>query len=308
MTSALLAALAALAAGLVVWGLTLLVREGISTRRLVHDVSGLPAAGMGSIRIALDRRLARTRMGVGLRVAADELGLTRLRPIDVVLGCTAAMVVVWIVVTNVLSTVLAPIFALAIPPLLVGLVRRERSRRQQKFVAQMPQLARVLSNATGAGLSLRTAVETAAEEMAEPACTEMGKVAQSMSFGRSLDEALKELQTRLPSREVAVLANTLIVSARSGGSLITSLRRIADTLQERRQTRREVQTALSEARSTALLIPVIGLGSLFMVRSMDPTAIDRMLGNATGQVIFGVAGVMYALGGFLFLRVTRSKL
>ena len=53
---------------------------------------------------------------------------------------------------------------------------------------------------------------------------------------------------RLPSREVAVLVSTLLVSARSGGSLVTALRDIADTLEARKETRREVRT---DARAVA---------------------------------------------------------
>jgi tight adherence protein B len=130
-------------------------------------------------------------------------------------------------------------------------------------------------------------------------------VAHALAIGESLERALEGLEERLPAREVAVLVSTLIVSSRAGGSLITSLRNIADTLEERKQTRREVQTLLAEARSTALLIPVVGVGSLFLLDTVKDNAIDHMLSQPLGQLIFLAALVMYAIGFLVFRHVTR---
>ncbi len=95
----------------------------------------------------------------------------------------------------------------------------------------MPEIARVLANATNAGLSIATAIAIAGDELDEPARGELQQVSVSLSFGNDIESALEELRDRLPSREVGVLMSTLLVSARSGGSLVTSLRTIADTLE-----------------------------------------------------------------------------
>lgn len=301
----------ALAAALIVaaLGTRMIVGETVRQRALVLavvDTDGLTAFGRGRMRV--DRALMRTRLGVLLSVALEQGGLRRFRVIDGMVAIVVVMIAVFVFVAQFLSLTLAPVLALSVVPLVFAVIRRERQQRREKFIAQMPQLARVLSNATSAGLALRTAIELASEELPEPASSEMGRVAQALSVGESIENALTTLERRLPSREVVVLVSTLIVSARAGGSLISSLRRIAETLDERKQTRREILTSLAEARSTAMLIPVIGLASLFMLRSIDPDAIDTMLSRTLGQVIFLVAAVMYAIGFFLFRRITRVDL
>lgn len=287
-------------------GVRMLVGDAMRQRSLILaavDTDGLTAFGRG--RRHVDRALMRTRLGVLLSVALEQAGLRRFRAIDGMAAIVGVMIAVFAFVAKFLSLTLAPIVALSIIPLVVAVVRRERQQRREKFIAQMPQLARVLSNATSAGLALRTAIELAAEELPEPASSEMSRVAQALSVGESIENALTTLERRLPSREVVVLVSTLIVSARAGGSLISSLRRIAETLDERKQTRREILTSLAEARSTAMLIPVIGIASLFMLRSIDPNAIDTMLSRPVGQLIFLAAAVMYTIGFFLFKRITR---
>lgn len=296
-----------IAAVLALVGIVTYLGSVLAQRDLIVQVGDAQDSGQQRARLAADGALMRTRLGQALSVGVDELGFARLRSIDAVLVILGAMLLLMVAVGTFLSWLLAPLLALLVPPAAYVWVRREQQRRKERFIGQMPQLARVLSNATDAGLALRTAIELAAEELGEPASSEMARVAQAMSVGESVEDALGRLEKRLPSREVVVLVSTLIVSSRAGGALITSLRRIAETLEERKQTRREIQTMLSEARSTAFLIPVVGLMSLFMLRQIDDRAIDRLLSDPIGQLIVGVAIVMYAVGFFLFNRATRVE-
>jgi tight adherence protein B len=299
---------AAIAAVFATMGFGTLIAERVRQQHFVADVSDVADGPIGRLRRRADVLIMRTRLGQLLSVGLEEFGLRRFRAIDALLGVLAAMLLVLLLVGNLLSWGLAPIIALAVAPAVYLLVRREQQQRKEKFIAQMPQLARVLSNAAQAGLALRTAVELAAEELPEPASSEMGRVAQSLAVGESIEVALTNLERRLPSREVVVLVSTLVVSARAGGSLISSLRRIAETLDERKQTRREILTLLAEARSTAILIPIIGVVSLFMLRQLDEHAIDKMLADTIGRAIFLAAGILYTVGFLLFRRITRVDL
>ncbi len=151
---------------------------------------------------------------------------------------------------------------------------RARDRRREKFVQQIPELARVLSNATNAGLSIATSWVVAEDELAEPAKSEIRRLNASVRFGASLEEAMLQLNDRLPSREVRVLMSTLVVSARSGGSLVTALREISQTLDDRKEVRREVRTTLAQARSTSILVTLLGVVMLFLLNA-DPARHGR---------------------------------
>src|SRR5205823_2762244 len=109
-------------------------------------------------------------------------------------------------------------------------IRRRLAQRRDQFVTQLPELARVLSNATSAGLAIRTAVEMAAGELDDPAGGELRRVAEELRLGQSIDVALANLEARMPSREVGVLIGTLIIQHRAGGSLVNALRDMATTL------------------------------------------------------------------------------
>lgn len=253
-----------------------------------------------------DRRFRRTRPGRWVEQQLVLAGI-RYRPLDVVAVTLAAGVIA----TYLLARLMAPVFGL------LGLVlaaqglrvflRRARDKRREDFIAQMPELARVLANATSAGLSIRTAIEMAGDELAEPASTEMRRVSDAMRFGGSLDDSLCEIMHRLPSREIAVLVSTLLVSARSGGSLVTSLRDIADTLESRKEVRREVRTILAQSVLTGYMVIGMGVLILMAVNGIRPGTIQLMTQRTLGQAAFLVAAMLYLLGMLMIRRIARIE-
>ncbi|GLF94378.1 type II secretion system F family protein [Streptomyces yaizuensis] len=271
------------------------------------QIGELPAAAGRRRRFhALDRRMRTTRLGrtVERRIAATGLDVTPGEYAVYVLGTVVAGYLV-------VGAVFAPFFG-AVAALLIlwgarGFLEWQRFKRTEAFISQLPELTRVLANATQAGLALRTALAMAAEELDDPAGHELGIVADQLAVGQSLDDALGALAERLPSRELIVLVTTLILANRAGGQVVTSLRNLTQSLEERKETRREVTTMLSQIKVTALAVPLLGLGFLLMINSMTPGALDRMTGSVVGQAATLVAFGLYGLGAFLIRRVSRIQ-
>ena len=210
-----------------------------------------------------------------------------------------------------LARLLAPAFGvigLAAGYLLLrGWLRRSRERRRERFVQQIPELARVLSNAANAGLSITTAWVVAEGEMAEPARTEIQRLNAAVRFGTSPEEAMLQLNERLPAREVRVLMSTLVVAARSGGSLIKALRDISLTLDDRKEVRREIRTTLAQSRATGLLVTVMGVGILLALNAIQPGTVERMTQTLIGQIALVVSFGMFLAGHLTVRRMTRIE-
>ncbi|MEN8651229.1 type II secretion system F family protein [Streptomyces sp. 21So2-11] len=248
----------------------------------------------------LDRRLRKTTLGkkIQLRLSATGLDLTAGEFLVYVLGGVAAL---WLIAASVLAPFFGPVAGLVAVWSGVAFLNWQRQKRIEAFINQLPDLSRILANATAAGLALRTALSMAAEELEAPAGEELATVANHLSVGRSIDDALGELAERLPSRELVVLVTTLVLSNRAGGTVVGSLRNLTETLEERKETRREVRTMLSEVNATAYTIPLLGLGAMIMLNSVTPGSMARMTSNPLGQIIVLVAIGLYA-AGFIAMR------
>ncbi|WP_031083449.1 type II secretion system F family protein [Streptomyces sp. NRRL WC-3549] len=284
---------------------------GRAQRQLLFDrmsQTGQPAVGGRTRRFrGIDRRLRRTALGkrIGRKITSTGLDLT---PGEYVVYVVAALLALYFVV----GSVFAPFFGLL--AVLLGLwggnafLNWQRGRRTEAFINQLPELTRVLANATQAGLALRTAIGMAVEELDNPAQEELRQVADRLAVGHSLEDALNELVERLPSRELTVLVSTLILSNRAGGTIVSSLRNLTETLEERKETRREVTTLLSQVKVTAVAVPILGLGFLLLINGMRAGALDDMTGSTPGRIAVVIAAGLYALGFFFINRLTRVRI
>ncbi|KUO11831.1 type II secretion system F family protein [Streptomyces sp. DSM 15324] len=252
----------------------------------------------------LDRRLRRTRTGRGLerRLAATGLDVT---PGEFFVSMLATVAGLWLVGQAVLAPFFGPLAGLLGLWAALQFLNWQRQKRIERFINQLPELARILANATHAGLALRTAIGMAAEELEAPAGEELAKVADQLAIGHSIDDALGELAERLPSRELVVLVTTLILSNRAGGQVVGALRNLTETLEERKETRREVRTQLSQVNMTSYAVPVLGVGALFLMDGVNDGTLDRMTSSAVGQACVIVAFGLYAVGFVLIRRMSR---
>ncbi|SDL91758.1 type II secretion system F family protein [Streptomyces wuyuanensis] len=254
----------------------------------------------------VDRRLRGTGLGkrIERKIATTGLDLT---PGEYVVYVIGALLAVYFTI----GAVFAPFFGVLAA--VIGLwganafLNWQRAKRTEAFINQLPEFTRVLANATQAGLAMRTALAMAAEELDDPAGEELMRVADQLAVGHTLDDALGELAERLPSRELVVLVTTLVLSNRAGGQVVSSLRNLTETLEERKETRREVTTLLSQVKVTALAVPLLGLSFLLMINAIRPGALDKMTASVVGQFAVVIAFGMYAVGFFLIRRMSRIR-
>ncbi|MDF4253716.1 type II secretion system F family protein [Streptomyces sp. WMMB303] len=306
---------AALAACVLAAAGVLLYASGRARRRaLLHrlDRDGGPAPALppgtgGRQRFAgVDRRVRATGAGRRLQAKLAATGLD-LTPGEYVVYLTALVAVLWLLASSVLAPFFGPIAGLVGVLAANAFLAHQRQRRTEQFIGQLPELARILANATSAGLALRTALGMAAEELEAPAGDELRLVTDQLAVGRSVDDALNELAERLPSRELVVLVTTLVLANRAGGTIVASLRNLTTTLEERKETRREVRTMLAEVNATAFTIPLLGLGAMLMMNSMMPGALARVTGSPVGQVAMVVAVGLFAAGFLVIRRLGRIE-
>ncbi|MCD9142669.1 type II secretion system F family protein [Streptomyces albireticuli] len=289
-------------AGLLVYAAGRAQRRALVDR--LSDAPALPPAGRPRHFAGLDRRLRATRAGRRLerRLASTGLDVT---PAEFAVGTVTAAAGLWLVAAGALAPFFGPLAGGVAVWSASGVLTWQRRKRIERFINQLPELSRILANATQAGLALRTALAMAAEEMEAPAGEELAKVADKLAVGHSVDDALGELAERLPSRELVVLVTTLVLSNRAGGTVVSSLRNLTRTLEERKETRREVRTQLSQVTVTAYVVPLMGIGTLLLMDRIAPGSIDRMTSGFLGQAAVVAAFCLYGVGFLVIRKLSR---
>lgn len=261
----------------------------------------------GERRRRVNQWFRRTRWGqqLDLRLAGANLPLG---PFDFAVLVGTVAIVLALVVRSFLGYLGALIVVVAVIATAGKLLERRRKQRVVAFIGQLPDLARLLANATQAGLALRTAVDLVVKELPEPASAEFKEVQRQMALGHSLNDALSDLHRRLPSRDLEVLVRTLLVQSQAGGRLSTSLTTIAATLDERRELERELRNSVSGAVFSGYTVLLIGVGAVFLMNIVQPGSLDLMATSLVGQIILVVAGAMFVLGVILIQRITKVEI
>jgi tight adherence protein B len=290
-------------AGVVIGGLGYLERAEL----MRSETLGARGGFRRNVIAPANRRFVGTRTGGRVQDALLRAGIERVLPLEGLAGGIAAVVAVTWAASRLLAAPWALLCGAAAVFAVRGWVRHRQRQQLIRFLGQMPELARVLSNATSAGLSIRTAIEMAAEELQPPVRDELRLVVRELQVGTPLEEALTHLEQRLSGRELRVLVGTLIISQRAGGSLITALRHISDTLEDRKELNREVRTVLAQATYTGYLVVVMGIGLLLLINGISPGLLRKMTAEVIGQIALVVAVGLFGLGVVIIRRMTRIE-
>jgi tight adherence protein B len=281
---------------------------GVAQREALQQRTALDVVEAGSARWInrLDVRLRRSGAGRWLHRRLERAGLGW-RVVDVWLGLIALGLVTYLITSPFISWWFALLAVVGVIRLALSYFDLREAKRRDLFVAQLAEVARVLSNATSAGLALRSAIRMAADEMTEPAGLELKRLSDELDVGTSLNDALTNLQDRLPSRELSLLTRTLIIQARAGGAVVTALRGMSETLESRKDLRREIQTMLSGAVYTSWLVLILGAGSLMMLNLIAPGTLHKVTSSLVGQITLIVAALLYGLGFLMIRKTTRIE-
>ena len=181
-------------------------------------------------------------------------------------------------------------------------IERRRGQRRDLFVAQLPDVARLLANGASAGLSLPAAIQLAARELDDPAGTEMRSVVEQLRVGQPVDDALEGLRERLPSRELGVLMTTLVIQQRAGGDTVRALNELGHTLEARKDLPREIRTLLSGSVFTRWLVAGIGVVTILLLNVISPGVMREMTTSVVGLGAIAVAGTLWTVAFFLIRR------
>ena len=183
-----------------------------------------------------------------------------------------------------------------------------RAKRREAFIAQLPDLARVLSNGASAGLSLAGVDRARGARDAEPAAAEMRTVVEQMRVGQPLDAALEALRERLPSREVSVLMSTLVIQHRAGGDTVQALSELSTTLDARKDLLREVRTLMSGAVFNSWAVAGLGASALLLLNVIHPSILREMTSSLIGLMALIVSGTLWTVAFVLVRRTTRVEM
>jgi tight adherence protein B len=171
-----------------------------------------------------------------------------------------------------------------------------RWKRHQTIRDQLPDVMELMARAVRAGESLDQAIQLAGASGMRPVASEFRYCAGQMKMGLSLEAAIRGMVARIPLSETRILAMTLALQRRRGGSLPTTLERLARVFRDRSNFYRQFQAATALGRGSAALIALIGIGLDIFVLLGNSDYAENLMTTNFGRMLFGLAILLQVVG------------
>jgi tight adherence protein B len=211
---------------------------------------------------------------------------------------------------NILAFFLAPFF-LFMP---WGYVKYLRARYYRMFEQQLADTLLLMANGLHAGFSFLQSLEMVSREAPQPICFEFERVVQEVSVGMPINDTLQNLAERVQSMDLNLVVTAVSIQREIGGSLAEILETIAEVINERLRTRREIRVLTTQGRMSGAILALlpIFIGILIHFSSKvssgdSPSFVEPLLQDPRGQIMLGIAFVLQLAGFFVIMRIVSIR-
>jgi tight adherence protein B len=310
-------AVSLLVAGLLGLSILLLLRpRGRTLTRRVAEFVSVRQSGsesdVGRERIAsrvlvgAERSLEATKWWARFKETL-ELAEIRMPALQIALWTVVLTIFVMWLLTLVAGSVIFAVVGLAVPLTVRALIRRKLERRRKQFAEQLPDNLQVLASALRAGHSFVGALSVVVDDAAEPSRTEFRRVVADEQLGVPLEDAITAVVRRMDNRDLEQVALVAALQRQTGGSMAEVLERVTETVRDRFELRRLVQTLTAQGRLSRWVVSALPVVLLLAISVLNPTYTEPLFTTTGGRLaLLGSAGLV-ALGSYVIKRIVDIK-
>ncbi|RTL98925.1 MAG: type II secretion system F family protein [Hyphomicrobiales bacterium] len=183
------------------------------------------------------------------------------------------------------------------------ILRRAGKKRILKFARQLPDALDMIVRSLRAGHPASVAIGLVAREMPDPLGTEFGIVADEITFGLSIEQAVRKLSERVGFEGLHLLSVSLSIQAKTGGNLTEILANLSSVLRERQKLRMKIRALSAEGRVSAWIISLFPLVMFLVLQILAPSYYGKVWGNPLIVPVFLSFGVWALLGDYIMYRM-----
>ena len=307
----------ALAAGLFIEGVYLLLYSGASYRKNVNRRLKLlkDQTDRESILVELRRERGLTSSGdyrlgmVALNRLILQSGLTLgLGKLVMFIGIGAGIAFVGGLIFRgkLFDALLIAAFSATVLPYLV--LRILRARRQKRFSAQFPDGLDMIVRSLRAGHPVPIAITMVAREMSDPIGSEFGIVADEITYGSDLESALRNLYFRIGQDDLPLFVTAVAIQGSTGGNLSEILENLSKVIRERFKMRRKIRALAAEGRASALILSSLPIMMFLIIQVVAPDFYASVWHEDITKTALMIAGGWMGIGNLIMYRLVNFRI
>ncbi|GLC28989.1 type II secretion system F family protein [Clostridium omnivorum] len=217
------------------------------------------------------------------------------------------LVIISMVFLGVASALLLKNFIFVIPGVVVGYIiprywlSGKRKKRIKEFNEALPDMIMTIVGSLKAGLSFAQAMKTVAEECESPVKEEITDFLKEMNYGITMEDALNNLKTRMPSSDLDIMIQAILIQRQVGGNLSMILEIIVKTIRERNEVERHVQSLSAQGKLSGKVVGFLPIALFVVLSLINPEYMAPFTKNLFGKIALGI-GAFFMIIGFIMIN------
>jgi tight adherence protein B len=188
----------------------------------------------------------------------------------------------------------------SLPRLIVQLAWQQRIRL---FDRQLIDALNLMANSLRSGLNLPKVIEVLVEEMPNPVAQEFGLVVSQQKLGLTIDEALAKMVDRVPSEDLTLAINSILILRETGGDLSETFEVIAATIRERRKVDGKIKAMTAQGKTQGTILFLMPFGLAALIYYLNPGFLTPLFTTRLGWLMILVMLFFQLLGGLWIRKV-----
>jgi tight adherence protein B len=258
------------------------------------------------MRLGAGRSLEKARWWPSFTEQLD-IGRVNIAPERLLAWVAVATLALLLLVTFVTGKPLMAILALGVPLAARAALKRRVAKQRKLFVEQLPDNLQIMASAMRAGHSFSGALSVVVAEAPEPTLREMARVVADEHMGIPIDTALAGVVRRMDSKDLEQVALVATLQRETGGNTAEVLERVTETIRDRLELRRMVQSLTAQGRMSRWVLTGLPVVLLAAITILNPVYIRPLYTEPLGQVILAVAAAMVFCGSLVIGKIVDIK-
>jgi len=158
-----------------------------------------------------------------------------------------------------------------------------------------------------AGHAFPSALKMVGDEMPEPVAGEFRIVFDEVNYGISVQDALTNLATRVPSTDLRYFVISVLIQRETGGNLAELLANISALIRARLKLLGAVRVLSAEGRLSAWILTILPFVLAAVINFVNPNFLSLLWTDPVGKKMVGFMLAIMVLGIFWMWRVIKIR-
>lgn len=231
--------------------------------------------------------------------------LPLLRFVQIMAGVSLLVfTIVFVLAGKLLVALVAFVIGLYLP---VAVITGKRNRRQRTLALQLPEALDFLGRILKAGHSFSTGLQMLGTELPAPLSAEFRRAYDQHSLGVSIEDALKEMATRIDSSDFAFFVTATLIQRQTGGDLSEVLGNISGMIRQRSRLQQQVKAKTAEGRFTGYILTAFPAVLFVILYTINPEYAKVLVEETDGLILLGIALGLQMTGLFSIRKITTVE-